>query len=136
VFQIPVATGFSKLVNSQSVSSTFEPFLLKNLQTHPNNIFSQREIISVIFTLAFITSNISCMSITNLLWFLVPVLVLQIVMFFVIRQKKKNMKRDDILVKYDISSRGDLFRMLQNPDLADDDRAKLQALYEKGFQDE
>jgi len=76
------------------------------------------------------------MSITNLLWFLVPVLVLQIVMFFVIRQKKKNMKRDDILVKYDISSRGELFRMLQNPDLADDDRAKLQALYEKGFEDE
>lgn len=76
------------------------------------------------------------MSITNLLWFIAPVLVLQIVIFFVIRQKKKSLKRDDILVKYDISSRGDLFRMLQNPDLGDEDRSKLQALYEKGFQQE
>jgi cytochrome c-type biogenesis protein CcmH/NrfF len=70
------------------------------------------------------------MSITNLLWFLIPVLALQIVMFFVIRQKKKKMRKNDILAKYGISNRSDLFKMLQNPHLTDEDRNKLQNIYE------
>ena len=75
------------------------------------------------------------MSFTNLLWFLVPVLALQILMFFVIRQRKKKWRKDDVLEKYGISTRGDLFRMLQNPHLTDEDRNKLQNIYEKGVLD-
>lgn len=74
------------------------------------------------------------MNITSLIWFLVPVLILQIFMFFVIRQKKKQMRKNDILLKYGISSRSDLFRMLQDPELSDDDREKLQKIYEQGLQ--
>ncbi len=73
------------------------------------------------------------MTITNILWFLVPVLALQILMFFVIRQKKKQMKENDILGKFGISSRSDLFRMLQDPDLSEEDREKLQKIYEQGL---
>lgn len=74
------------------------------------------------------------MTITNLIWFLVPVLVLQIFMFFIIRRKKKQMKKNDILGKFGISSRSDLFRMLQDPELSEEDRAKLQKIYEQGLQ--
>ena len=74
------------------------------------------------------------MTITNLIWFLVPVLVLQIFMFFVIRQKKKQMKKNDILGKFGISSRSELFRMLQDPELSEEDREKLQKIYEQGLQ--
>ena len=74
------------------------------------------------------------MTITNLIWFLVPVLVLQIFMFFIIRQKKKQMKKNDILGKFGISSRSDLFRMLQDPELSEEDREKLQKIYEQGLQ--
>jgi hypothetical protein len=51
-------------------------------------------------------------------------------MFFVIRQRKKKMKKNDVLAKYGISNRSDLFRMLQNPHLTDEDRNKLQNIYE------
>lgn len=74
------------------------------------------------------------MTITNLIWFLVPVLVLQIFMFFIIRRKKKQMKKNDILGKFGISSRSELFRMLQDPELSEEDRAKLQKIYEQGLQ--
>lgn len=73
------------------------------------------------------------MTITNILWFLVPVLALQIFMFFVIRQKKKQMKKNDILGKFGISSRSELFRMLQDPELSEEDRAELQKIYEQGL---
>lgn len=67
------------------------------------------------------------------MWFLVPVLVLQVVMFFVIRNKKKQWKKNNILDKYGVATRSDLFQLLQNPHLTDEDRDKLQAIYEKGI---
>lgn len=44
------------------------------------------------------------------------------------------MKKNDILGKFGISSRSELFRMLQDPELSEEDRAKLQKIYEQGLQ--
>lgn len=62
--------------------------------------------------------------------FLVFALLFQVVLFIMIRKKKKEMKEGDILSRYNINSRADLFRLLASRDLDEQDRAKLQALYD------
>ena len=61
--------------------------------------------------------------------FVIFVLVLQIALFFVIRKKRKEEKRESIIEKYDIRSSGDAFRLMQNPDIPDEDRQKIEKLY-------
>ena len=62
--------------------------------------------------------------------FLVFALVLQVGLFFVIRKKKKEWKKNDILAKYDIKSRADLYKTLARQDLEEEDRDKLQKVYD------
>ena len=61
--------------------------------------------------------------------FVIFVLVLQIALFFVIRKKRKQEKRESIIEKYDIRSPGDAFRLMQNPDIPDEDKQKIEKLY-------
>lgn len=72
---------------------------------------------------------------TWMICFLVLALVFQLVLFFVIRKKKRAMKEKDILSRYDINSRADLFRWLANPELDEQDRELLQALYDGDRED-
>lgn len=62
--------------------------------------------------------------------FLVIALVFQVGLFFMIRKKKKEMKRNDILSRYNINSRADLFKVLASRELDEQDRDKLQLLYD------
>ncbi len=62
--------------------------------------------------------------------FLVLALVFQVGLFFMIRKKKKEMKANDILSRYNINSRADLFKVLASQDLDEEDRDKLQLLYD------
>lgn len=62
--------------------------------------------------------------------FLVIALVFQVGLFFMIRKKKKEMKRNDILSRYNINSRADLFKVLASQELDEEDRDKLQLLYD------
>ncbi|MEM8895451.1 MAG: hypothetical protein AAGC88_12790 [Bacteroidota bacterium] len=66
-----------------------------------------------------------------LVGFLILALVSQVVLFFVIRKKKKEMQSGDILFRYNINSRGDLYKTLARQDLDKSDRQELQALYDK-----
>lgn len=65
-----------------------------------------------------------------LVGFLVIALVFQVGLFFMIRKKKKEMKKSDILSRYNINSRADLFKVLASRDLDEADRVKLQLLYD------
>lgn len=62
--------------------------------------------------------------------FLVFALLFQVVLFIMIRKKKNEMKQSDILSRYNINSRADLFKILASRDLDEADRVKLQALYD------
>ncbi|GEM_PF-2978959 len=63
--------------------------------------------------------------------FLVLALVAQVVLFFVIRRKKKEMQSNDILHRYNINSRADLYKALARQDLDETDRQELQAIYDR-----
>ncbi len=65
--------------------------------------------------------------------FLIFALLMQIGLFFYIRKQRKTWKKNDILSKYNINSRGDLFRTLVRQDLDEQDREKLETLYQKTF---
>ena len=56
---------------------------------------------------------------------------MQIIFFFIIRAKRKKDKEDNVIEKYQIRTPQDLFRLLQNPDLPDEDIKKLNELYQK-----
>ena len=67
---------------------------------------------------------------TNLLLIMAGlVLVFQVVMFFVIRKKKKQVKENSIESKYKIRSRSDAWKLLNNPGLPKADRIKIEKLY-------
>ncbi|MBL6447391.1 hypothetical protein JMN32_13815 [Fulvivirga sp. 29W222] len=69
-----------------------------------------------------------------LLLFVSLVLILQVVMFFMIRAKRKKDKRDNVIEKYNIRTPADAFRLLQNPDLPEDDLRKIEELYRKDME--
>lgn len=64
-----------------------------------------------------------------LLIFVGLVLIFQIAVFFMIRAKRKRDKRENVLLKYDIKTPADAFRLLQDHSLPEDDRRKIEKLY-------
>ena len=66
---------------------------------------------------------------TYLIVLAVCVLILQLFIFFYLRRKNRHMRETDILLKYDIKTRKDAWHKLQDPDLPEDDRKKLQEIY-------
>lgn len=61
---------------------------------------------------------------------LVAALVFQIGLFLYSRKVKKKIKANDILHKYQINSRSDLFAVLSSNDLPEEDAIKLQTIYD------
>lgn len=67
---------------------------------------------------------------TPLLILAIVVLGIQIIMFFMIRSRKKKLESpSEIEKKYKISTRADAWKALNNPDLPDEDRSKIENLY-------
>ncbi len=66
---------------------------------------------------------------TTFLIFAFIVLVLQIVMFFAIRKKRKHEKEHSVIERYNIKSPADAFRLLQDNSIPEEDRAKIEILY-------
>ena len=60
------------------------------------------------------------------------VLAGQVVLFFVIRARKRKIRSEDVLFKYNIESRSDLWKRLNDPSIPEEDRKKLDKLYQKG----
>jgi len=71
--------------------------------------------------------------INTLLYLAVFVLAFQIILFFVIRtrRKKKKLKRESITERYQITSRADAWKLLSDPNLSVPDREKIKKLYEE-----
>ncbi len=65
----------------------------------------------------------------GLIIFVSAVFILQIVLFFVIRKKRREEKKHSVIEKYNIKSSGDAFRLLQDADVPDDDKSKIEELY-------
>ena len=59
----------------------------------------------------------------------VGVLILQVVLFFMIRKKKREDKKNSILEKYQVKSAADAFRLIQDTSIPEEDRQKIEALY-------
>lgn len=55
-------------------------------------------------------------------------------MFFMIRAKRKKDKRDNVIEKYNIRTPADAFRLLQDPDVPEDDLKKIEELYRKDIE--
>ncbi len=64
--------------------------------------------------------------------FVVAVLVFQVVLFFVIRARNKKMRQQSVLEKYKIQSAADAFRIMNDPDIPQEDREKIEILYNGG----
>ncbi|QSE98231.1 hypothetical protein [Fulvivirga lutea] len=58
------------------------------------------------------------------------VLVLQIVLFFMIRAKKKEERENNVLLKYDINSPADAFKKMNDMSIPEEDRLKIEELYQ------
>lgn len=71
---------------------------------------------------------------TVIIVFVVVVLVFQITLFFVIRSRNKKLKKEDIIEKYDIKSPGDAFELMNNPEIPEGDRIKIERIYRGGDQ--
>ena len=59
------------------------------------------------------------------------VLVVQIALFLVIRKRKKGMRSEDVLFKYDIRSRSDAWKLINDPSTPAKDRKELEKLYQE-----
>ena len=68
---------------------------------------------------------------TYLIIFVSVVLAFQIGMMFLIRWKKKKDKKENVLLRYDINSPSDAWKCLNNPDIPEEDKAKIQEYYSK-----
>lgn len=66
---------------------------------------------------------------TLIIIFLVVAAALQIGIFLYSRNLKKQWKNDDVLAKYDIKSRSDLFAALNRRDIPEEDQTKLNDIY-------
>ncbi|UII28391.1 hypothetical protein LVD15_08170 [Fulvivirga maritima] len=58
------------------------------------------------------------------------ILIFQVIMFFFIRAKRKKEKASSVIEKYNIQSRSDAFRLLQDPNIPETDRIKIEQLYQ------
>lgn len=59
----------------------------------------------------------------------VGVLLFQIALFFVIRARNKKMKKEDIIERYGIKSPRDAFELMNNPEIPEEDRIKIEKIY-------
>lgn len=73
---------------------------------------------------------------TLIIIFLVIAAGLQIGIFIFSRNLKKKWKNDDVLNKYDIKSRSDLFAALNRTDMPEEDQIKLNDIYSREEGDE
>ncbi len=64
-----------------------------------------------------------------LLFLVVGVLILQVVMFFVIRKKRQQEKAEDVMTKYNIKTAGDAFRCINDHSIPEADRQAIEKLY-------
>jgi hypothetical protein len=62
---------------------------------------------------------------------IVCVMAIQVAIFIYSRRYKKKQKEADILSRYNISSRSDLFGVLNRNDIPEEDLEKLNAIYSK-----
>lgn len=67
---------------------------------------------------------------TLIIVLLVAVAVVQAGIFYYSRKLKREMRENDVLLKYGIESRSDLFAALGNQNIPEDDRKKLEAIYQ------
>ncbi len=67
---------------------------------------------------------------TLLFVFLGFALVLQIVLFFVIRARKKREKESNVLEKYDIRTSADAFKRMNDMSIPEEDRMEIERLYQ------
>jgi len=67
---------------------------------------------------------------TGLIIFVGIVLILQVVLFFVIRKKRNKVKENSIIERYDIKTTADAFRLLQDADIPEKDRKEIEKLYQ------
>lgn len=69
---------------------------------------------------------------TYLLILAVIVLIIQVVMFFVIRSRKKEMQQvSEIERKYNIHTRSDAWNALNDPDIPESERMEIENLYNR-----
>ena len=67
---------------------------------------------------------------STLLILAIVALAVQILMFFVIRSKKQKLQfPSKIAKKYGIQSRADAWKLMNDPDLSDEDRSEVEDLY-------
>ncbi|MEM6523178.1 MAG: hypothetical protein AAGF85_03700 [Bacteroidota bacterium] len=57
------------------------------------------------------------------------VLALQVLMFFVIRKKRKDEKENSVIERYNIKTPSDAFRLIQDNSIPKEDRDKIEILY-------
>ena len=60
----------------------------------------------------------------------IGVLIMQVILFFMIRKKKQEERKRNVIEKYKIKSASDAFRLIQDPSIPEDDRKKIEALYQ------
>ncbi|HEX9649976.1 MAG TPA: hypothetical protein VGA21_05405 [Cyclobacteriaceae bacterium] len=70
---------------------------------------------------------------TYLIIFVSVVLALQIGMMFLIRWKKKKDKKENVLLRYNINTPGDAWKCLNDPNVSDEDKLKIQEYYSKSL---
>lgn len=73
---------------------------------------------------------------TGIIVFVTCVLILQVVLFFVIRNKKKKEREESVIERYNIRSSADAFHLIQDPEVPEIDKEKIEQLYrgdEEGF---
>ena len=59
----------------------------------------------------------------------IVILAFQIVMFFIIQGQKKNIKSNSVSGKYNIQSRNDAWKLLNDPGISKEDKLKIEELY-------
>ena len=62
------------------------------------------------------------------------VLAFQIGMMFLIRWKKKKDREENVLLRYNIQSPSDAWKCLNDPEIPDEDKAKIQDYYSKSLE--
>jgi hypothetical protein len=70
---------------------------------------------------------------TYLIIFVSIVLAFQIGMMFLIRWKKKKDRKENVLLRYNINTPGDAWKCLNNPDISNEDKEKIQDYYAKSL---
>lgn len=68
---------------------------------------------------------------TLMISLLVLALVVQVGIFFYSRKMKRDMKENDILSRYEIKSRAELFSALTRTDIPEEDIKELQSIYDE-----